>query len=149
MSRPSIPEYMMQLALVAATRTTCIRRGVGCVLTNISNDVLAVTYNGVAPGQEHCKGGKPCIGHKLPPGQDSCEAVHAEINALVRCTRVNELHTAYVTLSPCMSCAKALLATPCQTIVFLEDHPRSAEAKALWLRNGRVWIKLGACDESV
>lgn len=140
MSRPTVSEYMLRLALVAATRTTCVRRGVGCVLADAQNNVLAVNYNGVAPGQEHCNENHQCAGHDLPPGQDSCKAVHAEINALVRCERVRQIDTAYVTLSPCLPCTKALLATPCQTIVFIEEHVRSAEAKALWLRNGRTWI---------
>jgi len=142
MTRPSISRYMMNLALVAATRTTCIRRGVGCVLTDLYGNLLAINYNGVASGQDHCNEGRPCKGHDLPPGQDSCEAVHAEINALIRCDRIERVHTAYVTLSPCLSCAKALLATPCSRIVFLEWHARSAEAKALWLRNGRTWEQM-------
>lgn len=164
MSRPSLDEYLMSLALIAARRTTCIRRGVGCVLANARGHVLSISYNGVAAGLPHCnsealapfpnmashvnKSGKrtyfpnACVGHDLPPGQDNCEAVHAEQNALLQCRDPNEISTAYVTLSPCKPCVKLLLNTPCQRIVFYEEHA-TLEAYALWVdKAGREWINL-------
>lgn len=54
MTRPTKDRYLMNLAEVAATRTTCIRRGVGCVLADAKGRVLAIAYNGVAAGQPHC-----------------------------------------------------------------------------------------------
>ena len=51
--RPSWDEYFMQIADVAATRSTCLRRHVGAVLVYDSR-ILASGYNGVPSGIEHC-----------------------------------------------------------------------------------------------
>jgi len=98
--RPPLDEYLMRLAEVAATRSTCVRRDVGCVLADSRGRVLAIGYNGVASGMLHCKDENPCQGYDLPPGQDACEAVHAEQNAVLQCHDADKIDTAYVTLSP-------------------------------------------------
>lgn len=154
--RPSLDQYLMEVAKLAATRTTCIRRGVGCVLANARGHILAVGYNGVAAGMPHCNEERPgldhwqqmeglaeyfphaCKGHDLPPGQDSCEAVHAEQNALLQCRDPWAIETAYVTLSPCKACLKLLLNTSCRRIVVLEEHV-DLMPRELWHRSGRVW----------
>lgn len=158
--RPDLDTYLLTLARVAAGRTTCIRRGVGCVLADVKGRVLAISYNGVAAGMPHCnelfwmKDEEPnrmvlqtepfhkhaCVGHDLPPGQDRCEAVHAEQNALVQCARPDDIHTAYVTLAPCLACTKLLLGTGCQRICFIEDHA-GATGKELWTKARRAWSK--------
>jgi len=139
MERPTLDQYLMGIAQLAAARTTCIRRGVGCVLANGRGHVLAVGYNGVASGLPHCStAGNACQGHDLPPGQDLCEAVHAEQNALLQCCDPWKIAAAYVTLSPCKACLKLLMNTNCQTIVYLEEHT-DPMPKALWLKIGRTW----------
>lgn len=155
MNRPSLDEYLLNLARCAATRTSCIRRGVGCVLANAQGHVLGIGYNGVAKGLAHCNEREPdsngvqgylmqaCPGWSLPPGQDSCEAIHAEVNALLQCRAVQEIDTAYVTLSPCKSCVKLLLNTSCRRIAFLEEHTLP-EARELWVtKAGREWQQWG------
>lgn len=136
--RPTLDQYLMSIAQLAATRTTCIRRGVGCVLADRRGHVLSVGYNGVASGLPHCNESNPCHGHNLPPGQDSCEAVHAEQNALLQCTDPWAISTAYVTLSPCKACLKLLLNTSCERIVFLMEHVDPLP-KELWLKAGHKW----------
>lgn len=54
MSRPSVDEWALELALVTALRGTCLRRQVGCVLLNNRNQVLSTGYNGRARGLVHC-----------------------------------------------------------------------------------------------
>lgn len=192
--RPDLDHYMMALAEVAATRTTCIKRGVGCVLADAAGHVLSIGYNGVASGMPHCNefhqvpvyhddvrvwhnkgagtwefkgketacfrpeffegaGNKQCVGfdevathackgHSLPSGQDSCEAVHAETNAMLQCRDVSLIATAYVTLSPCKPCLKLLINTGCRRIVFkaLHDDPWPGMQ---WEKLGRFWELLG------
>lgn len=149
--RPTRDQWAMALAVITAERATCIRRKVGCTLLNDRGHLLATGYNGVASGQHHCNHEEhrgivvlhphACAGHNLPPGQDSCEAIHAEQNALMQCRDVYAIDTAYVTLSPCMACCKLLLNTSCRRIVFLQewDDPRP---KNLWLSAGRLWEKM-------
>lgn len=168
MTRISRDQWAMELALTTAKRTTCCRRGVGCVLLNSDGHVLATGYNGVAAGQAHCneigvrdtgrkffgKSQEPVVIEKLGPEHfpnacpgafsasgtnlDGCYAIHAEQNAMLQCKDVREIHTAYVTTSPCMTCCKLLLNTGCRRIVFLEEYPHT-QAKDLWERAGRSW----------
>lgn len=53
-SRPGVDAYFLTVASLVATRSTCLRRAVGCVLVDERNHVLATGYNGVAPGHPHC-----------------------------------------------------------------------------------------------
>lgn len=155
--RPSIDEYMMSIAEACAARSTCLRRAVGCVLADARGRVLATGYNGVAAGQAHCNEHNPaahpseptfvayphaCWGAELPAGQDRCEAIHAEANALVWCREPDAVAVAYVTLPPCVACAKLLLGTPCRRIVCRGEHPQAAAARALWEKAGREWAAL-------
>lgn len=52
--RPTKDEYFLRMSELVATRATCFRRAVGCVLTNERGHVLATGYNGVAAGRPHC-----------------------------------------------------------------------------------------------
>jgi len=52
--RPTRDDWAMALVDACASRTTCLRRAVGCVLLNARGHVLATGYNGVAAGLPHC-----------------------------------------------------------------------------------------------
>lgn len=54
LKRPNRDTWALGLAKLTATRSTCLRRQVGCVLLNSRGHVLATGYNGVASGQPHC-----------------------------------------------------------------------------------------------
>lgn len=136
--RPSVDEYFINMAHLVATRGTCCRRKVGCVLTDKNKYVLATGYNGRPKGFMHCSEGEPCIAAAVPSGcnLDGCEALHAEQNALLQCKDAQAIETAYVTLFPCLTCTKLLLNTSCKRIVYSEDYvqPKAVE---LWERAGR------------
>lgn len=82
-----------------------------------------------------------CSGAKSPSGTnlDGCEAIHAEQNALLQCKDMHDIHTVYVSASPCVTCTKLLLNTSCQRIVFSEEYPHE-RAKIMWVKAGRDWI---------
>ena len=160
--RPSLDAWALSMAKVVGQRSTCLRRAVGCVLLDKQGLVLATGYNGVASGQPHCNEPKASIqtfmDHVENPDQpriiyphacsgaaaesgtmlDSCEAIHAEQNALLQCQDVRQIHTCYVTTSPCVTCTKLLLNTSCQRIIYQLPYPQP-EAKALWEKAGRTW----------
>lgn len=165
--RPNRDEWAMEMAKLTAQRSTCYRRRVGCVLVNERGHVLATGYNGVASGLPHCNERdygiayglaaddasmdeierlslpNACSGAFAASGTnlDGCEAIHAEQNALLQCENVYEIHTCYVTASPCITCVKLLLNTTCQRVVFLEPYPHN-QAGDLWKRAGRSWEQL-------
>jgi len=142
MTRPSRHVTMLSVAAVLATRSTCSRRQVGCVLTDKYGRILATGHNGVPMSMPHCTD-SPCPGSGLPSGTglDTCGAVHAETNALMFCPDIMKIETCYVTASPCVACCKSLLNSSCQRIIFLEEYPHP-EARELWTKAGRKWLKL-------
>jgi len=142
MTRPSIDKVMLGVALCLAHRGTCSKLQVGCVLTDKYGRIVGSGYNGVPRGMPHCTS-DPCLGASQPKGSDTCEAVHAEANALLVCRDPEAVDTCYTTHAPCLRCVKTLLNTSCTRIVF---HEQAFEynAKDLWVRSGRIWERLAA-----
>lgn len=137
MDRPSTDVYMMGLAMMAASRASCVRRAVGCVLTNSLNHVVATGYNGPPRGMAHCSPDR-CPGCNAASGTqlDGCMAIHAEQNALLQCHDTRDIVTCYVTAQPCFTCTKLLLNTSCKEIVYLESYPHDM-ASSMWKTMGR------------
>ena len=136
MGRVSWDRYFMNLAVQAATRSTCPRKSVGAIVVR-DKAILATGYNGRPRGFRHCSEGWPCSGVGLPSGTglDACEAIHAEANALLQCGDVNQVVACYVTCSPCISCVKLLLNTSCRRIIFAERYAHDETAQELWARD--------------
>ena len=113
--RPAWDEYFMQIARTVATRATCPRASVGCVLTR-ERRILTTGYNGAPRGVAHCMDVGCLLVH------DHCQrATHAEANAIVQ----GALHgvglagaTAYCTHQPCVNCTKLLISAGVERIVY-------------------------------
>jgi dCMP deaminase len=131
--RMGTDEYFIKMAKLASNRGACIRRKVGCILVNSLNHVIATGYNGRARGVVNCLE-SPCEGSTSASGTNlgGCEAIHAEQNALLQCRNVEEIYTAYCTVSPCIHCVKLLMNTSCERIVFAEYYPGHEECQRLW-----------------
>lgn len=157
--RPGWNEYFMKLAVGVSVRSTCLRRQVGAVLVDKRNHIIGTGYNGVYSGAPHCSYKaeestnyievKPHYPHacdgayeKSGEGLDSCEAIHAEQNALLQCKDVFSIRKIYTTTSPCTTCIKLLLSTSCKQIIFLEEYPDWDTVRLLWEDSGRRWLKL-------
>lgn len=107
---------MLMTAVVWSTASYAKRKQVGCVIAKDARPI-AVGYNGTLPGMPNeCEGDN---GETLP------EVMHAEQNALMFAAK-NGLSTdgctAYLTLSPCVSCAKMLVAAGITRVVFSRYH---------------------------
>ena len=128
-TRPSWDEYFMQIADVAATRSTCLRRHVGAVLVH-DRHILATGYNGVPAGIEHCLT-RGCLREELgiPSGQqhELCRGLHAEQNALIQASRhggiAGDGATLYCTAHPCVQCTKMLINAWVKRIVYRDSYP--------------------------
>jgi len=131
--RPTIYATMMTVANVMSIRSTCVRRRVGCVITDKANQILATGYNGVPKRWTHCTA-KPCPGanYQSGTGLDKCVAVHAETNALIQCSNIDKAHNIYITTAPCISCIKALINTPIMHIHYSHDYTDTHASHQLW-----------------
>jgi dCMP deaminase len=141
--RPTHEQYFMEIAKVVATRSPCLHRQVGCVLVDKHNHILATGYNGPAKGTGHCV---TCS--RAVPGRDlyTCNAVHAEMNALLQCSNVFEIETAYITINPCQICTRLLLNTSCNGIIYGDIYTKESQDSFLhaWVGGGprySHWLK--------
>jgi dCMP deaminase len=131
-TRPGWDDYFLQIARTVATRATCPRASVGCVLTR-EHRILTTGYNGAPRGVAHCLDAGCLLVH------DHCQrAVHAEANAIVQ----GALHgvglagaTAYCTHEPCVNCSKLLISAGVERIVYETAYPDPI-ARALLLEAG-------------
>jgi dCMP deaminase len=129
-TRPSLDRYYLTIALAISSRSTCLDKQVGCVLTDATGIILATGYNGAPHGHVHCTDLGFCI--KDASGNPAtCPSAHAEQNALLHCSDIGKVHTAYLTLSPCIACVRMLLNTNCSRIIYTKAHRHDEPAK-LW-----------------
>jgi len=138
--RPSKHQTFLDIAQTVSEQATCIRRNVGCVLVNSKNHILATGYNGVPSGAVHCLD-LPCSGSDFPSGEglNSCEAIHAEQNALLQCKDIYDIEKCYCTVSPCMTCIKLLLNTSCSILIFPTLYT-DTDPLELWKKAEREYI---------
>ena len=120
MNRIDTDKYFLEIASTVAKRSTCMRRSVGCILVDSQNHIVATGYNGVPSKFTHCLD-SPCEGAFAPSGTDLdlCNALHAEVNAFLQ-LRSDDVLTAYLTVSPCFSCAKMFANSKVKCIVAKE-----------------------------
>lgn len=131
--RPSWDDYFLRMALLVATRATCLRRRVGAVMVR-DRRVIATGYNGSVRGDVHCED----VGCLMAAGH-CIRCVHAELNALLQCassTQHSVGATLYSTDFPCVHCAKALMQAEVAKVVYLAEYPD--ENSAAILRQGGV-----------
>lgn len=115
MERPSWDTYFKEIVKVTATRSSCTRLNVGCILVK-DNRIVSQGYNGHLPGIKH----ESIIenGHEIA-------TIHAEQNALIDCAKRGvscDETTAYITHYPCLNCTKLLLAGGIKKINYIQDY---------------------------
>jgi dCMP deaminase len=125
--RPSWDEYFMAIADVVAKRSNCCRRSVGAVIMK-NNHFLSAGYNGTPHGVENCfAGGCPrCSGHAASGTHlEECLCTHAEQNAICQAAchgNAIEGGTIYITISPCLTCAKLIINAGLSQVVYGGDY---------------------------
>ena len=134
--RPSWQQYFMQMAFLASSRSTCLRRQVGAVLVK-DNQILSTGYNGSPKGVRHCSE-VGCLREKnnVPSGQmhELCRGLHAEQNAIIQAGLNGSSArgvTLYCTHQPCSICAKMIINAEIQTVYVAEKYPDELAEKLL------------------
>lgn len=148
MNRPSWDEYYMEMAELAAKRSTCLRRNVGAVIVK-DNHAVATGYNGAPKGLKHCGEISGCLREQLnvPSGQrhELCRALHAEQNAIIQAAAMGhsvEGGTIYITHQPCAICSKMIINAGIKRIVVKEGYPDDMAVEIL-AEAGLKTVKLG------
>lgn len=115
MTRPTWDEVWIKTAEAISERSYDPRHRVGAVIVTEDNtQVLAVGYNGNYAGG-------PNEVESNDPGESGM--IHAEINALLKMDyNIPKRKKLYVTLSPCRMCAKAIINSGIDEVVYRDEY---------------------------
>ena len=92
MTRISVDDYYLNIAKAVSLRSSCLIRQYGAVVVN-NSEIVATGYNGSPRGHANCCDLGFCRRHSTEVhahndgDYDSCESVHAEMNALLSAAR--------------------------------------------------------------
>lgn len=130
LSRPSFDTIFMNLASDLAQRSHCVKAQVGAVLTKDTR-IISIGYNGPPAGTHNCDEEWPEEGCPRDSKNSCSLALHAEENAILYATKNGatlEGATLYLTLSPCISCARLIFSSGIKQVWFKNSY---AEYKGL------------------
>lgn len=127
MARPTWEEYFMSIARQVATRSTCLRRRVGCIIVQ-EKRIVSTGYNGAPTGLPHCEE-VGCLREDrgVAPGErhELCRGLHAEQNAVIQAA----MHgiavrggTLFCTHKPCVLCTKMLINAGISKVYFAAGY---------------------------
>ena len=124
MSKPSFENIYMNLALQLAERSHCVKMKVGAVLTKDTR-IISLGYNGPPAHTHNCDEEFPVEGCPRDSKGGCSLALHAEQNAILYAAKNNvpmDGATMYVTLSPCLACAKVLFSLGISKVVYKDSY---------------------------
>lgn len=123
--KPRFDDIFMNLAIDLAKRSHCCRAQVGAVLTNETR-IISIGYNGPPAGTHNCDEEFADVGGCPKDSKGSCSlALHAEQNAILYASKNGakvEGATMYVTLSPCISCARVIYTMKIKKVFYLNSY---------------------------
>ena len=140
MSRPDFDDIFMELAVNLAKRSHCIKRHVGAVLTKDTR-IISIGYNGPPSGTHNCDEEWPGVGCARDSKGGCSLAIHAEQNAILYAVKNKtdvEGASLFLTLSPCLACARIIYSTGIKRVLYLNSY---AEHKGLALDEGVEFLK--------
>ena len=130
----------MDLASNLAERSHCVKIKVGAVLTKDTR-IVSLGYNGPPAGTHNCDEVFPSAGCPRDSKGGCSLALHAEQNAIIYASKNNvplEHCSIYVTLAPCLSCARIIFASGIKKVIYLNSY---AEYKGLPSDEGVDFLK--------
>ena len=138
--KPAFEDIFMELAVNLSKRSHCIRRQVGAVLTKDTR-IISIGYNGPPSGTHNCDIEWPETGCPKDSKGSCSLALHAEQNAIIYAVKNGTLiegATLYVTLSPCIACARIIYSTGIKKVFYLHSY---AEYKGIPTEEGVEFLK--------
>jgi len=121
----------MEVAKLVSSWASCYQqdRKIGAVIVK-EKRILTTGYNGAPAGVKTCVERGECLRKKLgiPSGtrHEMCYAIHAEQNAIIQAAKLGvsiEGATLYCTHQPCIICAKMIVNSGIERIVYEKGYP--------------------------
>ncbi|KAF2664503.1 deoxycytidylate deaminase [Microthyrium microscopicum] len=138
--RPTWDQYFMALSDLAAKRSNCMKRQVGCVLVR-EKRVISTGYNGTPRGMTNCgSGGCPRCnsGEHAGVGLDTCRCLHAEENALLEAgrERIGVASTLYCNTCPCLTCSVKICQVGISEVVYSMAYSVDTKVESIFAEAG-------------
>lgn len=140
LQKPSFDDIYMDLAINLSRRSHCVKIKVGAVLTRDTR-IISLGYNGPPAGTHNCDEEWPNVGCARDRKGSCYLAIHAEENAILYAAKNKsslEGATLYVTLSPCLPCARIIYTIGIKKVYYLDSY---AEYKGLLVDEGIEFLK--------
>ncbi|KAM0453492.1 hypothetical protein ACHAO4_005087 [Trichoderma viride] len=139
--RPGWDTYFMALASLAAHRSNCMKRRVGCVLVGRERRVISTGYNGTPRGLRNCAdGGCPRCNEANGSGVglSTCLCIHAEENALLEAgrERIREGSVLYCDTCPCLTCSIKICQVGITEVVYAHGYSMDTETAEVFRQAG-------------
>jgi len=129
--RPSWEEYFLKLADVVKTRSNCFRNQMGAIIVK-DQRIIATGYNGTPRKIKNCNEGGCLRCAQRESGElkrfeheERCICIHAEQNAIIQAAyhgNSTENSTMYLTVTPCLACAKMLINAGISKVICGSEH---------------------------
>jgi dCMP deaminase len=144
--RPSWETYFMDITVLVAKRSTCLRRTVGAIIVK-DKRILSTGYNGAPSGIRHCID-VGCLREQMNVASgerhELCRGIHAEQNAIIQAAfhgvSIKD-STLFCTNLPCSICAKMIINAGLKKIYYKAGYADSMSEEMLKEANVKV-IKL-------
>ena len=133
--------YYLNIAETVAQRSTCLRKKSGTVIVN-NDEIVSTGYSGAPRGRKNCNDLGYCSKKKFFPdvrhaGYDACRSVHAEMNAIISCSRKNMIgatlylvqyrtETGALEENPgcCQMCRKLIINSGIETVIVRDNSEK-------------------------
>lgn len=131
-SQSKLDEAYLQMCQVWSQLSRAKRKKVGCLIVN-NGVIISDGYNGTPKGfDNNCE-------FKLDKGDPSTlttkpEVLHAESNAITKLAKSNQSSsgsTMYITIAPCIECAKLIIQSEISRVVFKNYYKNKDGIKIL------------------
>ena len=141
----------MSVAVLFSKRATCLRgsgalRGGSCLVQN--GRIVSVGYTGSPRGTSHCTD----VGCDISPITGGClRTLHSEANCIISAANaginLSKGGTLYTTISPCLSCAKIIISSNIDVVIYLQQYRDPAGVDYL-LKAGKTPMKFDTLTNS-
>lgn len=124
MKRPEFDDIFVTLAMNLAKRSHCVKKQVGAVLTKDTR-IISIGYNGPPAGTHNCDEKWPGVGCSRDVKGSCFLALHAEQNAILYAVKNHasiEGAVLYVTLAPCLACARMIFSAGIKTVIYVDSY---------------------------
>jgi dCMP deaminase len=124
MKRPEFDDIFVTLAMNLAKRSHCVKKQVGAVLTKDTR-IISIGYNGPPAGTHNCDEKWPGVGCSRDIKGSCFLALHAEQNAILYAVKNHasiEGAVLYVTLAPCLACARMIFSAGIKTVIYVDSY---------------------------